>query len=62
MDCLSDDLLATIWGPMGIAHLTELVAAVVKHVRKGASAATPAEMAGLNARRVVSIVVQVPDG
>ncbi|EFJ51319.1 hypothetical protein VOLCADRAFT_88020 [Volvox carteri f. nagariensis] len=39
VDCLSDDLLAQIWGPTGLAHLSELLAAAVKRARNGASAA-----------------------
>ncbi|GIL69417.1 hypothetical protein Vretifemale_362 [Volvox reticuliferus] len=48
VDCMSDDLLAQLWGPTGLAHLAELLAASVKRARSGASAV---EKGGINALR-----------
>ncbi len=38
VDCLSDDLVAQVWGPVGLAHLAQLMAAAVKRTRTGALA------------------------
>ncbi|KXZ53988.1 hypothetical protein GPECTOR_5g100 [Gonium pectorale] len=38
VDCLSDDLLAQMWGPVGLAHLAQLLAASVKRTRTAAQA------------------------
>ncbi|GLI62799.1 hypothetical protein VaNZ11_005547 [Volvox africanus] len=48
VDCMSDDLLAQLWGPTGLAHLAELLAAAVKRARSGASVT---EKGGVNALR-----------
>ncbi|GIL48771.1 hypothetical protein Vafri_5220, partial [Volvox africanus] len=48
VDCMSDDLLAQLWGPTGLAHLAELLAAAVKRARSGASST---EKGGTNAPR-----------
>ncbi|GFR46590.1 hypothetical protein Agub_g8183, partial [Astrephomene gubernaculifera] len=39
VECLSDDLLAQVWRPTGLAHLAQLLAASVKRVRSGVVAA-----------------------
>ncbi|GLC66838.1 hypothetical protein PLESTF_000479800 [Pleodorina starrii] len=62
VDCLSDELLAKVWGPMGLAHLAQLLAAALRRARLGAPPAEKGGGAHLRRQNGPRSKAHAPDG